>query len=424
MNESCTVPEGVLLRRLDNGFTIAMEHLPHLHSAAFGLWIRTGSADELPDESGVAHFLEHLFFKGTATRSVRQIMEAIESRGGYINASTSREYTNLYARMLTRHVPAGIEIIADIAKNSLFCEMEKERGVILEEIASTEDNPDELIHDLITEYHWPDHPLGRPIAGSAESVSALTRDDVAAFFQRWYKPENMVFSIAGNFDGDAVLEQIEREFGGLPPAAPPPPCAGPRFQAGVSAVVRPVSQAHVCLAFSGVPVNDERRYVSGLMANVLGGGSTSRLFEKIREDEGLAYSIYAYHYNHIATGMIGVYQGVAPGNCALATGLVFDEIRRLCDEEVPADELEMNREQIKGSLLMSLESPGTRASRIAKGLLFLGRVPAVEEITAKFDAVTAGEVRDFARGVFRRENCALMTLGPDGGAPFAEVPLP
>ena len=135
-------------------------------------------------------------------------------------------------------------------------------------------------------------------------------------------------------------------------------------------------------------------------------------------------SIYAYHYNHIATGMIGVYQGVAPGNCALATGLVFDEIRRLCDEEVPADELEMNREQIKGSLLMSLESPGTRASRIAKGLLFLGRVPAVEEITAKFDAVTAGEVRDFARGVFRRENCALMTLGPDGGAPFAEVPLP
>ena len=413
MNHTPQSTENVRVHRLPNGFTIAMERLPYLHSAALGLWARAGSGVELPHESGVAHFLELLFFKGTRTRNVHQLMEAVESRGGYLNASTGREGTNLYVRMLTRHVPVGIEVLADIAKNSLFCDMEKERGVILEEIASVEDNPDELAHDLITEFHWPGHPLGRPVAGTEDSVNALQRDHVVAFYERWYTPEHLVFSIAGNFDEEAVLRQVADAFGDWPAAPPTAAQPTPGFRAGVTSVERPISQVHVNLAFPGVPSTDPKRFICSLMVNVLGGGSTSRLFEKIREDEGLAYNIFAYHNDYAAAGVAGVYQAVATEQCERACALVYDELRRVCDEPVPESELEMNREQIKGSMLMSLENPGSRASRMATNLLVHGRVVPIEEVTAKLDAVTPDEVLQFARRTFRAECCASLVLGPD-----------
>ncbi|MBW7863195.1 MAG: insulinase family protein [Candidatus Hydrogenedens sp.] len=423
MSNTAFNANGVRVHRLDNGFTVALEHLPYLHTASFGLWIKTGSAVETASEAGLAHFLEHLFFKGTLTRTVHQIMEAVEGRGGYINASTSREYTNIYLRMPSHHVAAGIEILGDIAGHSLFADMEKERGVILEEISSTEDNPDELAYDLLTEYHWPDHPLGRPIAGTAQTVSALTREDVVRFYETWYKPGNMVFSIAGNFDEAAVLAQVSAVFGEWKPGTVPELSPPPAFRAGASVVRRPITQAHVTMSFAGLSSSDAERYVGAMMVNILGGGSTSRLFERIREEEGLAYSIYSYHYNYVSTGTFGVYQAVAPQNNARATELVYGELRRMRDEAVPDHELEMNREQIKGSLLMSLESSTARAARIAKGILLHGRVQTVAEIVEKFDAVNAEQIQELARNTFTRDKCAYLVVAPKGvKKPKVELP--
>ena len=330
----------IKLHRLDNGFTIAMERLPYLHSASLGIWIKTGSAAEERHEAGLAHFLEHLFFKGTKTRNVHEIMEAVESRGGYLNAATSREYTTLYVRMLSKHINVGIEILADILMNSTFTDTEKERGVILEEIAAIEDTPDELAHDLLSEFHWPNHPLGRPVSGYADTVSSMNYDDFQRFYKAWYKPSNMVFSIAGNFDEEQVLDQVSNCFGALPAGDTAQLDSAPTFQAGIQVVERPISQTHIGIAMPGPSSLDEKRYMCNLLAGILGGGGTSRLFEIIREQEGLAYSVYAYHASHIPTGMLGIYEAVAPKNCQRALDLTFRELRRMREETVSLEELE------------------------------------------------------------------------------------
>lgn len=407
--------EAVSLTTLSNGMAVAQEVLPYLRSATAGLWIAAGSAQEQPHEMGLAHFLEHLFFKGTKTRTVRQIMEAVESRGGQINAFTAREYTCLYVKTLDNHIHTGIEILADILKNSLFCELEKERNVVLEEIASVEDTPDEYIHDLLAEFHWPDNPLGRPVSGTQESVSQLTRAHVQSFYDAWYKPSRMIFSIAGNFDREAVLAQVRQEFEGLGPGPTPPVTAPPAFRGGIHAVERDITQSHVALAFPGPSLHDRERYVCDIASSILGGGSTSRLFERIREDEGLAYAIYTFHGIHQAAGMLGIYAAVAPQNYTKTLALVFEELRRLRDEIVDAEELEMNREQIKGNMLMALESTFTRMSRMAKCLMYYGRLIPIEEIITNLDSVSQNDVTAFAQKTFTEPSCALVTLGPADG---------
>lgn len=402
----------IRIHTLDNGFTIAMEPLPYLHSASLGIWVKTGSAAEALHEAGLAHFLEHLFFKGTATRNVHQIMDAIESCGGYINASTSREYTMVYVRMLEEHVNRGLDVLLDILLNSTFQEIEKERGVILEEIASIEDTPDELAHDLLSEFHWPDHPLGRPVSGYAATVAQFSEADFKRFYATWYKPENMVFAIAGKFDEEAVLRQVQDAIGGRPASATPPLDSMPTFQSGVKFVERPISQAHITMAFPGPSATDDDRFKCNLLAGILGGGGTSRLFETIREREGLAYSVFAYHTNHINTGMMGIYEAVAPQNCERALTLTFDELRRVCETSVSLEELERARQQLKGSMLMAMESTHVRMSRMAKGMLFKGRISPMEEIIADIDAVTLENLLEYAQKHIRRDTCALLVLGP------------
>jgi len=404
----------IKIHRLDNGFTIAMERLPYLHSASLGVWIKTGSAAEQRSEAGLAHFLEHLFFKGTKTRNVHEIMETIEGRGGYLNAATSREYTTLYVRMLKKHISVGIEILADILINSTFTDMEKERGVILEEIASIEDTPDELAHDLLSEFHWPDHPLGRPVSGYADTVAAMINEDVQRFYKTWYKPSNMVFAIAGNFEEEEVLRQVTETFSGLPAGEAPRMDSAPTFQAGIQMVERPISQVHIGIAMPGPSAQDEKRYLCNLLAGILGGGGTSRLFEIIREQEGLAYNVYAYHTGHISAGMMGIYEAVAPNNCERALKLTFDELRRIYQEPIALEELDRSREQLKGSMLMALESTHARVSRMAKGLLFKGRIIPIEEIIEHIDAVTVPSIQEFAQEFFRPDSCALLLLGPSG----------
>lgn len=415
--------EAVTVTRLENGLTVAMEVLPYLRSATVGLWIAAGSAAEQPEQAGLAHFLEHLFFKGTKSRTVRQIMESIESRGGQINAFTSREYTCLYVKTLDKYIHTGIEILADILKNSLFCDLEKERNVVLEEIASVEDTPDEYIHDMLTEFHWPGHPLGWSVSGNLETVSNLHLEHVQSFYTTWYKPDRMFFSIAGNFDRDAVLAQVREEFSVIPAGAHPEGYTPPPFRSGNHMVERDIAQAHFCMGFPGPNLHDSERYLCDMVSSILGGGSTSRLFERIREEEGLAYAIYTFHSIYLRGGMIGLYAAVAPQNYQKTLDLTFEELRRICQEPVSAEELEMNREQIKGNMLIALESTFTRMSRMGKCLMYYDRLIPVDEIIAHVDAVTSEDIQAYCQKTFRPENCALVTLGPTDGYRQERFPL-
>lgn len=397
--------------------------LPYLRTAAAGVWIATGSANERPEQAGVSHFLEHLFFKGTTKRTARQLMEAIESKGGHLNAFTSRDYTCLYAKMLGEHVGVAIEILGDIVKDSQFFDFEKERNVILEEIASSEDVPEDHVHDLLTRNFWPDHPLGTPIAGSKETMTAMTPADVRTYFEHWYRPENLIVSVAGCFDEAIVLEQIRQEFSSLTAGVAQQPDSVPAFTPGIHHAASDISQDHLAFAFPGPSIFDDKRYVYNMLSNALGGGPTSRLFETIREQEGLAYSIYGYHASYWRTGMMGVYAAIAPENLEKTCNLAFAEIRKLREEPLPQQELELNREQLKGSVLMTLESTFNRMTRMAKSFMYHGRILPVDEIIAGVEAVTAEEIQQLAQERYTPEQCALVVLGPKNGARLESVPL-
>jgi predicted Zn-dependent peptidase len=412
------------VHRLANGVTVVLEPLPFLRSVSTGVWIKTGSAGESPDQCGISHFLEHLFFKGTKSRTARQLVEAIERRGGHLNAFTSRDYTCLYAKTLDDDLATAIEVLGDIIKNSTFCDFEKERNVILEEVASIEDAPEDLIHDILVERVWPDHPQGRPVTGTQESVSALTPRDVRTYFETHYRPDNIVVSLAGGFEEGAAFDLVCSEFEAIP-AAPldtielPPP----QFAASAGRLSRDIAQSHICLAFPGPGRTDPNRFTYDVLSNALGGGATSRLFERIREKEGLAYNIYTYHSCHVRSGLLGVYAAVAAGNLTRTLDLVFKELREVRDKRLPDDEVELNRSQLKGGLLMALEGTFNRMSRLAKSLMYHGRVLPIDEIIATLDTVSGEDIHRLAQQIFTPEQCGLLVLGPDNGPAVTEVAL-
>ncbi len=413
----------VVVRKLANGVTVTIERLPHLHSAAAGVWVKTGSANEPDSQAGISHLLEHLFFKGTATRTARELVEVIERQGGQLNAFTSRDYTCVYVKTLDTHIGAGIEILADIIKNSLFCDLEKERNVVLEEIASIEDVPEDYVHERLARRLWPNHPLGRAVSGTVETVAALGLDDVRAYYDAWYRPQNLYFSIAGNFDQDTVLDQVRAEFSALPPGATVDRSGKPEFGRGVELIERNIAQNHLCIGFPGPAITDPRRYVYDVLSSTLGGGSTSRLFERIRENEGLAYAIYSFNAAHLASGMLGVYAAVAPENLAKTIELTFRELRNLRDAPMSDDELDINREQLKGGMLMALEHTSVRMARMARSMMYFGRLITVEEVVNEVDAVTAEGVQALAQDVFTPDTCAMVALGPCDGQVIGPVPL-
>lgn len=404
------------IRRLANGLTVLLESLPHVRSVSAGVWIRAGSVNESPREHGISHFLEHLFFKGTSTRSARKLMEEIEGRGGDINAFTARDYTCVYAKVLDLHILPALDILADILIDSQLFDFEKERNVILEEIASVEDVPEEYVHDLLVEKLWPASSFGRPVAGSIESVSAITVEDVRDYYRRWYRPENMIVSVVGNIDTEAVYEHVAARFAPLNGVLEPARLDAPCFAPGAHYAERPISQSHVCFAFPGVPVTADRRRVFDVLSSVLGGGATSRLFDRIRESEGLAYSIYTFNSCYSQGGFIGAYAALAPENLERALDLAFEELRKLKQEPLGADELSLNREQLKVGFLMGLESTYTRMCRQARDVMNHGRILSVDEILGAVDRVTSEEIQQLACELFEAERCSLVVLGPTDGA--------
>ncbi|WP_113913048.1 M16 family metallopeptidase [Roseovarius dicentrarchi] len=411
----------VNLTTLSNGFRVVTEAMPGLQSAAVGVWVLAGARNEETAQNGIAHFLEHMAFKGTHRRSALQIAEAIEDVGGYINAYTSREVTAYYARVLKDDVPLALDVVGDILRHSTFDpkEIEIERGVILQEIGQALDTPDDIIFDWLQEKAYPDHPLGRAILGQHEGVARFSRADLTGFVDQHYRPGQMVLSAAGAVDHDALVKAAEAMFGdmaqGDAPIAPPA-----RFQGGESRTIKTLEQAHMALAFESPAYGDDQIHAAQIYATALGGSMSSRLFQEIREKRGLCYTIYAQAGAYADTGMMTVYAGTSGESMVGLAEITIDEMKRAAGDMRP-DEIERARAQMKAGLLMGLESPSNRAERLARMIQIWGRVPGLEEVVEKIDAVTLADVRTLAETIAQDAPAALALYGPVQDAPTLEA---
>ena len=401
------------LHELPNGLRIVTETMPGVASAAVGVWIGAGARHEAPEQNGVAHFLEHMAFKGTRRRTALRIAEEIEDVGGYINAYTSRETTAYYARVLSQDVPVALDVIADILLEPAFepAEMEVERGVILQEIGQALDTPDDVVFDWLQEVAYADQPMGRTILGPAERVSSFAREDLSRFVSERYGPSEMIVAAAGAVDHDAIVRLSERLFGHLSPR-PRVDTDPARFTGGERRVARTLEQAHFALAFEGPGWRDEELYTAQIQATALGGGMSSRLFQEIREKRGLCYTIFAQASAHDDTGLFTVYAGTSESQVAELAELTLDEIRRAADT-LTAAEVARARAQMRAGLLMGLESPSARAERLARVVAIWGRVPPVEETLARIDAVTTGDVRALTARMAEEGAGGARALRPD-----------
>jgi predicted Zn-dependent peptidase len=409
------------LTTLPNGLRIVTEKMPALGSAAVGIWITAGGRHERPEQNGIAHFLEHMAFKGTERRSALQIAEEIEDVGGYINAYTSREMTAYYARVLEADVPLALDVIADIVLNPVFDpkEIEVERHVILQEIGQALDTPDDIIFDWLQEAAYPDQAMGRTILGPAERVSAFDRKDLKRFVADHYGPERMILSAAGAVDHDALVAEAAKLFGHLTTksAIKPEPA---RWLGAERREVKDLEQVHFALGFLGPAYRDRDMHVSQVYATAIGGGMSSRLFQKIREERGLCYSIYAQAGSYDDTGMVTIYAGTSSEEIGDLCALTVDELKRAASDMTEA-EVARAKAQLKAGLLMGLESPSGRAERMARYLAIWGRVPSLKEATAEIEAVQPGQVRDFGTRLAGGHDAAMALYGPVEAAPGLEA---
>ena len=407
----------VLLTTLPNGLRIVTERMEGLASASVGIWLTAGGRHERPEQNGIAHFLEHMAFKGTKTRSAARIAEEIEDVGGYINAYTSREMTAYYARVLEADVPLALDVISDIVLNPVFDprEIETERHVILQEIGQALDTPDDIIFDWLQEAAFPNQALGRTILGPAERVSGFDRSDLTGFVAEHYGPGRMILAAAGAVDHDAVVRGAERAFGHLAPLGPRPVQAA-TWKGGQRREVKDLEQVHFALAFEAPSVRHDDFHTAQVYTTALGGGMSSRLFQKIREERGLCYSIYAQAGAYDDTGMLTIYAGTSASEIGELCGLTIDEMKRAAEDMTEA-EIARARAQMKAGLLMGLESPSGRAERMARHVAIWGKVQSAEESAAEIEAVTRREVLRFAGGLVDGAMTALALYGPVRKAP-------
>jgi len=404
------------LTTLNNGLRVVTETMPGLKSASAGLWVLAGGRHEAAEQNGIAHFLEHMAFKGTKRRTALQIAEEIEDVGGYINAYTSREMTAYYARVLEADVALALDVIGDIVMHPAFnkADIETERHVILQEIGQALDTPDDIIFDWLQEVSYADQPYGRTILGPEERVAAFARKDFQGFVKQHYTPGQMILSAAGAVDHDAIVEQAEAMFSALP-GGETSTFAPARFTGAERREVKDLEQVHFALAFEAPAYRHPDVFVAQVYATAMGGGMSSRLFQKIREERGLCYSIFAQSGASEDTGQMTIYAGTSADEIGDLTKLTVQELKRAA-EDMSEAEVARARAQIKAGMLMGLESPSSRAERIARLLAIHGRVPTVEESVAKIDAVSTADVRRYAEGVTQAPS-ALALYGPVGAAP-------
>lgn len=406
---------------LPGGLRVVTETLPSVRSATFGIWAHVGSRDETPSLGGATHYLEHLLFKGTKKRSALDISAALDAVGGEMNAFTAKEYTCYYARVLDTDLPLAIDVVCDMLTGSLILQedVDAERGVILEEIAMTEDDPGDCVHDLFAQTMFGDTPLGRPVLGTVDTVNALTADRVRRFYKKHYDPTHLVVAAAGNVDHATVVRQVRRAFekaGALSrtDAVPTSPRSGNRVlrTAGkVDLLSRRTEQAHVVLGMPGLARTDDRRWALGVLNTALGGGMSSRLFQEVREKRGLAYSVYSYTSGFADTGLFGVYAGCRPSQVHDVLKICRGELDRVASEGLPDEEIGRAIGQLSGSTVLGLEDTGALMNRIGKSELCWGSQMSVDEMLARISAVTPDEVRAVAADVLGRRP-SLSVIGP------------
>ncbi len=406
--------EAITRSVLPNGLRLVTERMPHVRTAAMGLWVNAGSRYEPAGQHGISHFLEHLFFKGTATRSALEIAQAADEIGGQMNAFTDREQTVFYVKVLAAHFERAVEIVADMLLRSTFApeHIERERQVIAEEIKSYEDSPDELVQDLFAQTVWNGHPLGRPVIGTLATVNRLSRDDLLRYIERFYRPANVVVSVAGDIEHEQVAAVLERHLGawdgdGVPAATDPP-----RPEAGVTTRLKETEQVHLTLGTQGLAHADDRPYALSLLDHLLGGGMSSRLFQEIRERRGLVYTIASYATAYRDGGLFVIYAGMSPDAGPEVIRLTLEEIERIRAQPVDAAELARAKESLKGSLMLSLESTGSRMSILARSEIYHGRQITLDELIAKVDAVTAEDVQRIAAELLAPDRLSMAAIGP------------
>jgi predicted Zn-dependent peptidase len=405
------------LTELDSGERVISERLDHVRSAAVGYWIGAGSRDEELREAGVTHFIEHLLFKGTSRYTALEIAEIFDGLGGELNAATSREHTLVYARVPDHHLATAMDVMGDMVFTPAFAELDAEREVVLEEIAMYDDAPQELVHDLIAEAVFGDHPLGRPVIGTAEVISSIGADDIRRYHDEMYVPGNIVVAAAGNVEHEHVVELVQRaldargaasaseRINARPPLvqAPPPKL---RFQQ------KDTEQYHVCLAAPGISRSDRRRFAASLLDAILGGAASSRLFQEIREKRGMAYSVYSFVSQYTDTGQIGVYLGTREDNLPDALAITAEQIADLAAGNLPERELERAKENLKGRILLSMESTSTRMNRLGKSLITDSELLSLDRIVAEIDAVEASSVAELAAALLAPERLSAACIGP------------
>ncbi len=404
----------ISITKLDNGLSVVTEDMPHLESAAMGVWVKAGARDETLKQHGVAHLLEHMAFKGTPTRSARDIAEQIENVGGDINAATSVETTSFYARIMGEDVPLALDMLHDILANSTFSEQEmlREKHVILQEIGAANDSPDDLVFDVFQNTCFGGQPIGRPILGTAETVTGFSADDIRQYLDAHYRGPNMVVSAAGKVDHAAFVKQAEKLFGSFSPELAEKPVQA-SFIGGEAIMERDIQEAHVLLGFEGRAYHVQDFYASQLLSVVLGGGMSSRLFQEIREKRGLCYSIYSFHWGFSDTGVFGIHAATGKEDLEELMPVLIEELLR-ASQDISTEEVDRARAQIRASLMMGMESPVTRAGNVARQILLFGRLIPVEEIMERLQALTPGRLMDLADRMFAQSDPTLTALGPVG----------
>ena len=402
---------------IPNGLRLLTERIPHVRSVSLGVWLARGSRHEPAEQSGIAHFVEHMLFKGTSTRSAEDIAQTIDSIGGQMDAFTAKEFASYYIKVLDEHLPLAVDVLSDIVMRPAFAadDIEREKKVVVEEIKMVEDTPDDLVHELFTERFWQDHPLGRPILGTKDTVESLSADALRRYFGTAYSAPNMIVAAVGNIEHQQVRDLVARYFEGLPGVSDPLVERRPRVVPHVLTRNKELEQSHVCLGTRGYQQDHQDRYTSYVLNTVLGGSMSSRLFQNVREKRGLAYAVFSGLSAYRDAGAVTIYAGCANNAVGELIDVVIAEIRRLKEEALPESELRRAKDHLKGSLMLSLESTSSRMSNLARQEIYFDRQFGLDETLEGVERVSCDDVQRVARDLFADGAMAATVLGAVNG---------
>jgi predicted Zn-dependent peptidase len=411
---------------LPNGLTVITEEMKHIRSVSIGIWLKTGSRDEDLPWNGISHFIEHMVFKGTQHRTAEEIARQVDSIGGNMDAFTAKECISFSIKVLNEHVPIALDVLSDLVLNPVFDtqDISRERGVILEEIKMDEDNPDYLVHEIFTQNFWKDHPLGRPILGTRDTVKRFDRTPVYDFYSQRFSPGNMIITAAGYLNHDTFVELVAKHFESMKPMSngfhSSPPKIVPKI---ILRNKKSLEQVQICVGVPSYPITHQRRHTSYILNTLLGGGMSSRLFQNIRERQGLAYAIYSDLNPYRDTGCLSIYAGTSRESASKVVECVVSEFRKLKTEMVSGDELRRSKDQLKGSLMLSLESSNARMSNLARQEMYFDHFYGLDELIAKIEAVTAEDLQELANQFFETDNIAVTVLGNLNGVKLTREQL-